>query len=95
MEVGAEPTVHAESAAIDDGTGGEVIKDVTAPAPDVASPVLSLTFVIEAVDLCYLARLMVAADEGHSFRVADLEDEQEKECFDAVETTVDKVACTR
>jgi hypothetical protein len=92
VEVRTEAAVDAKYATVNDGAESEVVKDLAAPPPDVASAVLALALVVEPVDLCYLTRLVVAADKGHSFGVADLECEEEKERFDAVETTVHKVA---
>ena len=85
--------MDTKDAAVDDGAEGEVVKDLAAPAPDVAAAVLALALVVEAVDLGDLAGLVVAADEGDALRVADLQGEKEEEGFDAVEAAVDKVAC--
>ena len=84
--------MHAEDAAIDDGAEGKVVEDFATPAPYVAAAVLTLTFIVKTVDLGDLARLVVAADEGHALRVADLERKEEEEGLDAVEATVYKVS---
>ena len=86
--------MHTEDASVDDGAEGEVVEDLATPSPDVTAAVLTLTFVVEAVDLCDLSRLVVSADKGHAFRVSYFESEKEEECFDAVEAAVDEIACS-
>jgi hypothetical protein len=85
--------VNTEHTPIDDGTQGQVVEHLTAPSPDAAPrPVLALTLVVEAVDLRYLPRLVVAADEVHAVGIAHFEGEKEEEGLDGVEAAVDKVA---
>ena len=91
LQTRAESAVHTEDATIDNRPEREVVKDFAAPPPDVAAAVLALTLVVEAVDLGDLARLVVAADEGHAFRVSNLERKEKEKCLDAVETAVDEV----
>ena len=84
--------MNAEHPSIHDRAKRKVVKDLATPSPDVTAPVLSLAFVIKAVHLRDLSRLMVAAYEGHAFGVADFEGEKKEEGFDAVEPAIHKVA---
>ena len=93
LQVRTESTVDTKDTAVDDSAEGKVVEDLAAPAPDVGGAVLALALVVEAVDLCDLAGLVVAADEGHALGVADLEGEEEEEGLDGVEAAVDEVAC--
>jgi len=61
--------------------------------PDVCAAVLSKAFVVEAVDGCDLPRLVVPADERDAIWVPNLEAEKEEERFQAIESSVDEVAC--
>ena len=69
----AEATVHAENFVVYDSGKGKVVKNIRAIAPDVDATKLAKAFIIEAVDLSNLARLVVAADERDTFRVADFQ----------------------
>jgi hypothetical protein len=60
--------------------------------PYIAGAVFAQAFVVETIDGCYLARLVITPDKGDAIGVADLKAEEEEEGFEAVETAVDKVA---
>lgn len=70
----------------------QIVEYLAAVAPDIGGAVFAHALVVEAVDGGDLARLVVAADQGDSVWVADLEREEEEEGFERVEATVDKVA---
>lgn len=93
VQIRTQPPVNAEYAPVHDCTKREVVKDFAAVPPYVRASIFSLTFIVEAVHLRNLTRFVVASDERDAVRVADLVSEQEKECLDGVEATVDKVAC--
>ena len=85
--------MHAKHPAVHDRAEREVVKHVAAPPPHVGAAVLALALVVEPVDLGDLPRFVVAADERDAFGVAHLEGEQEQEGLDAVEPSVDEIAC--
>lgn len=85
--------MHAKHPAVHYRAQSEVIKHFTAPPPHVGAPILSLAFIVESVHLGDLARFVVTTDERDAFRVADLESEEEEKGFDAVEPSVDEIAC--
>ena len=84
--------MDAEHPPVNYRSQAEIIKHVAAVPPDIARTVLAHALVVESIDLSDLTRLVVPSDEGDAVRVADLEEEQEEECLDGVEATVDKVA---
>jgi hypothetical protein len=84
--------MDAKDAAVHDGTQREIIEDFAAPAPDVAAAVLALTFVVKAVHLRDLPRLVVSTDESYAIRISHFEGQKEKECFDAVEASIHEVS---
>ena len=91
LQVWAESTVNAEYSPIHDCTQGQIIKDLTTPSPNVGTRVLSLTFVVKAIDLSDLARLVISTDECNALGVTNFEGEKEEEGLYRVETSIDKV----
>jgi hypothetical protein len=87
--------VNAENSAVDHGAQSEKVKNLATPSPHVAAPVFPLTFVVEAVDLRDLPRLVVPADERDSFWVPDFEREEQNERLDAVKSSINEIACKR
>jgi hypothetical protein len=83
--------MNAENSPINHSSQTQMIKDLATIPPDVDTPVFPLTLVVKTVNLSDMSRFMIATDEGDAVRVSDFEDEQEEECFDRVEATVDKV----
>lgn len=93
LQTWTQPSVHAEYPPVHDSTEREVVEDLATPSPHVAAPVFSLALIIEAIHLRDLSGLMVTADKGHAFRIADFEGKEKQERFNAVEPAIDKVAC--
>lgn len=62
-DFGRETTVNTEYPAINDSSQGKEVKDLTAGLPDRGISVLLLTFLVKAVYLGDLARLVVSANE--------------------------------
>jgi hypothetical protein len=55
--------VDTEDSAINDGSQSQEVKDLAAGLPDRGVPVFLLAFLVEAVDLGNLARLVVSTNE--------------------------------
>jgi hypothetical protein len=55
--------VDTEDSAINDGSQSQEVKDLTAGLPDRGVPVFLLAFLVEAVYLGNLARLVVSTNE--------------------------------
>ena len=72
-DFGAQAAVHAEDFAVNDGPEDEEVEDLTAGFPDGGVAVLGLAFFVETVDLGYLTGFVVAANEGDSIGVSDIE----------------------
>lgn len=68
--------MQAEDLVVDEGGEGEVVEQVGKVLPDIGVAVLAEAFVVEAVDLGDLARLMVSAEDGDALRVSDLEGDE-------------------
>ena len=85
--------MHTKHPPIHNRPQSEIIKHIAAIPPHVPTPVFPATLVVESVHLCYLAGLVIAADEGDAVWVPDFEEEEEEEGLDGEEAAVYKVAC--
>ena len=65
----AQTAVDAEHFPVNDSTKDQEIKDLAAGFPHRSIAIFLLAFFVKPVDLCDLARFMVAPDEGHAIRV--------------------------
>jgi hypothetical protein len=61
--------MNAKYTPIYHGPQCQVIEHFATPAPDIAAPIFPLAFVIEAVYLGYLSRLMVSPNESNSIGI--------------------------
>ena len=65
-----QPTVDAEHLAINHCTEDQEIKDLATSFPNRGIAVLLLAFFVKSIDLCDLARFVIAPDEGHAIRIS-------------------------
>ena len=65
-----QTTVDAEHFTINDCTEDQEIKDLATCFPDRGITVLLLALFVETVDLCDLARFVIASDQGHAIRIS-------------------------
>lgn len=84
--------MHTKHPSIDDRPKREIVKHLTAPPPHVTTAVLPLAFVVEAIHLRNLPRLMVSSDESYAVWVADFESEEKEKGLHAVKTSIDEIA---
>ena len=84
--------MNAENLSVDDGAEREIVEDFRAVAPDGDGTVLAQTFVVEAVDLSDLSRLVITAYQHNSVGVTNFEGEEKQKRFHAVEPAIDEIA---
>lgn len=84
--------MDTEYGVVDYDGKGEEIEHVGEMVPDVGIPVFPGALGVEAVGLRDAARFVVAADEVDSVRIAQLEADEERYCFDGEQTAVNVVA---
>ena len=70
--------MHAEEGlfCFNEGTYGQVVKQVCKVCPYVRAVELPLTLSIEAVDGCSLSSLVVASNQGDAFRVPQFQQQK-------------------
>ena len=61
IDAGRKAAVQTEDLVVDQSGEGEIVKEVCEELPHVCVAVLSEAFIVEAIDLCDLARLVVAS----------------------------------
>ena len=83
--------MDAEYLALDNGSDTKVIEDFCAIFPRVCVAILSDRLVVETVDGGDLASLVIASQQGNVGWVLHLETEQQLECLDRVESTIDEI----
>lgn len=86
-----ETAVKAEDLILNQGSKGEVVKEVREILPDISVAIFPQTLVVEAIDLCDLARLVVSTQDRDALGVADFESNKESDGLDGVVPTVNVV----
>ena len=87
-----ETAVEAEDVIIDHGCQRQVVKQLRELLPNVRVSVLAQAFVVEAVHLGDLTRLVVASQDGDSVLVADLERDKQSDGLDTIIPAIDVIA---
>lgn len=72
VNAGRETSVEAEDLVIDESGEGKVVEKVGEVLPHICISVLAETFIVEAVHLGNLARLVVATKNGDTLWVSNL-----------------------
>lgn len=68
--LGAQAAMHAEKLSVNYSSENEEVKNVAARLPYGCVAVFLLAFLVEAIDLCDLARFVVASDENNAVWVS-------------------------
>lgn len=76
----------------DKGGEWEVVEEVGEVAPYIGVPIFTKTFVVEAVDLGDLARLVISTEDGDALAVSEFHGDQEGDGLDRVVATIDVVS---
>ena len=92
VDAGRQAAVQTEDLVVDERGQGQVVEQVGKVLPHVGVAVLAQAFVVEAVDLRDLARLVVAAQDGDALGVADFERDEKRHRLDGEVASVDVVA---
>lgn len=95
VDGGGEAAVDAEDLVVDDDAEGQEVEHVGEVVPHVGVAVFARTLGVEPVGLGHAAGLVISADEMHALWVSQLEADEEGDGFDAEETPVYVVACSR
>ena len=93
VDAGRQTAVQTEDLVVDQGSQRQVVEQICEELPDVGISVLAKTLIIEAVYLCDLSGFVVAAQDGDSGRVSDLQGNKEGDGLDRVVPSVNIVSC--
>lgn len=91
VDARGKTTVQAEDLVVNQGGERKVVEKVGKVLPDVGITILAQALIVEAVYLCDLARLVVAAQNGDAVGVSDLEGDKQSDSLDGVVSTIDIV----
>ena len=72
-DFGREATVNTEHSSINNSGQSEEVEDLAAGLPHRSVAVFLLTFLVEAVDLGDLSRLVVSTEDSNALGVSNLE----------------------
>lgn len=92
LHLWTEAAVQTEDAVLDHGGERQEVEEVGEALPDRAGAVLAQTLVVEAVDLRDLPRLVVAAQDHDTPRVAHLQQQQQRDALHRLVAAVHVVA---
>lgn len=83
--------MQTENLVVDEGSQGQVVEKIGEEFPNVCVAVFAQAFVIEAVDLCYLARFVISPEDGDALRIPDFEGNEEGYGLDGVVASIDVI----
>lgn len=92
VDAWGETSVEAEDLVVDESGERKIIEKIRKVLPHVCVAVLSEAFIVEAVHLGDLTRLVVATKDGDPLWVSDLQGYKESHGFDGIISTVNVVA---
>ena len=84
--------MQTENLVVDEGSQGEVVKEIGEGFPNIRVAIFPQTFVIEAVDLCYLTGFVVAPEDGYALRIPDFESDEEGDSLNRVVASINVIA---
>ena len=73
LQIRTQPPMNTKHTTIHYSSQRQIIKYFTTPSPHMAAPILSLTFIIKPIHLCYLSGFMVPSYQRYSFRITNFE----------------------
>ena len=88
IDAGGETSVEAEDLVVDQGSEGEVVEEIGEVLPYVGVAIFSEAFIIEPIDLCYLAGFVVATEDGDALRVSDFQSYKESHSLNGIVTSI-------
>lgn len=84
--------MKTEDLVVDEGGKRQIIEKICEALPDVGIAILSKTFIIEAVNLCNLTRLVVAAEDCDTLWIPNFQSHKECYSLDRVVPSINIIA---
>lgn len=95
VDTWGETSVEAEDLVVNKGSKREVVEEVGEVFPYVCVTVFSKALIVKAVDLCDLARFVVATEDCDALGVSNFESNEQCHGLDRVITSINVVACMK
>lgn len=91
VDGGGKAAVQTEDLFFDEGSEGEIVKEISEVPPHAGVPVFAEAFIVESVYLCDLTTLVVAAEDGDAILVSDLKSDKKRHDLNRVIPSIDVV----
>lgn len=85
--------MQTEDLVVDKGSQWKIIEQICEVFPDIGVSVFSQTFIVKAIDLGNLARLVVTAENGDALGVSNFECNEECHRLDREIATINIITC--
>lgn len=99
LDLGAEASVDTEGFSVNNGSNWQVVKDFCAVFPWIGVSILSVDFIVKAINGSYLSGLgkkipglVVSSQEGNSVGILDFKAEEILKSFDWVIASINKIS---
>jgi hypothetical protein len=92
VDAGGETSVEAEDLVVDQGSEGKVVEEIGEVLPYVGIAVFSKALIIKPIDLCDLAGLVVATEDGDALRISNFQSHKESDGFNGIVTSINIIA---
>ena len=80
--------MEAEDLVVDQGSEGKVVEEIGEVLPYVGIAVFSKALIIKPIDLCDLAGLVVATEDGDALRISNFQSHKESDGFNGIVTSI-------
>lgn len=84
--------MHSKDRVVNHGSQRQIVKHVGEIAPHIGRAKLARTLGEKTVHLRDLARLVIAAQQSDAMRIAQFQNTQQRDGFNTVISTIDKIA---
>jgi len=73
---------------VDKGSKGEVVEEIGEILPYICVAIFAETLIVEPIDLCDLAGLVVATEDGDALRISNFEGYKESDSLNGIVTSI-------
>ncbi len=84
--------MHTKNASFNDGSNGEIVKDLSKVVPHVMISVFFTYFVVKSIDKGYCSWLMISSEKDNFIRIFKFIEKQEGDSFNRMVSPIYKIA---